>query len=136
MQFNTKSSFCPKQNLFSFEKYAELHMLMNDMMYEELGCYTEEALKKLFWQRVHLLISMYPKKSNPLAVFSFSLRLGLQNQQGEVTELSQFPLKNFLPHPRLDFRRSRGFGIGGSNFCDKRPLFRKWGTQSQRRMTL
>jgi hypothetical protein len=32
MQFNIKSGFCPKQNLFSFEKYAEVHMHMNDMM--------------------------------------------------------------------------------------------------------
>jgi hypothetical protein len=32
MQFNTKLGFCPKQNLFSFEKYAEVHMHMNDMM--------------------------------------------------------------------------------------------------------
>jgi hypothetical protein len=32
MQFNTKSGFCPKQNLFIFEKYAEVHMHMNDMM--------------------------------------------------------------------------------------------------------
>jgi hypothetical protein len=40
MQFNTKSSFYPKQNLFSFEKYAEMHMHMNGMMYEELGCYS------------------------------------------------------------------------------------------------
>jgi hypothetical protein len=31
-QFNIKSGFCPKQNLFSFEKYAEVHMHMNDMM--------------------------------------------------------------------------------------------------------
>jgi hypothetical protein len=32
MQFNIKSGFCPKQNLFSVEKYAEVHMHMNDMM--------------------------------------------------------------------------------------------------------
>jgi hypothetical protein len=39
MQFNTTLGFYPKQNLFSFEKYAEVHMHMNGMMYEELGCY-------------------------------------------------------------------------------------------------
>jgi hypothetical protein len=32
MQFNIKSDFCPKQNLFSLEKYVEVHMHMNDMM--------------------------------------------------------------------------------------------------------
>jgi hypothetical protein len=40
MQVNIKSGFCPKQNIFSFEKYAEMHMQMNGMMNEELGCYT------------------------------------------------------------------------------------------------
>jgi hypothetical protein len=39
MQFNTNLGFCPKQNLFSIEKYAEVHMHMNGMMYEGLGCY-------------------------------------------------------------------------------------------------
>jgi hypothetical protein len=40
MQFNTNLDFCPKQILFSFEKYAEVHMHMNGRMNKELGCYT------------------------------------------------------------------------------------------------
>jgi hypothetical protein len=47
MQFNTKSIFCPKQNLFSYEKYAEVHMHMNDMMNEDLGCYIVGAVSML-----------------------------------------------------------------------------------------
>jgi hypothetical protein len=45
MQFNIKLCFCPKQNIFSFEKYAEVHMHMNGMMNEELGCYKTNPLK-------------------------------------------------------------------------------------------
>jgi hypothetical protein len=52
----------------------------------------EAASKKLGGLGVHLW--MYPKKSRPPGTFSSSLCLGLQNQQGEETELSRFPLKN------------------------------------------
>jgi hypothetical protein len=36
-EFNINLGFCPKQILFSFEKYADVHMHMNGMMNEELG---------------------------------------------------------------------------------------------------
>jgi hypothetical protein len=52
----------------------------------------EADSKKLGGLGVHLC--MYPKKSHPPDAFSTSLHLGLQNQQGEEIELSQFPLKN------------------------------------------
>jgi hypothetical protein len=51
---------------------------------------------------------MYPRKSNLLGIFAFSLNLGFQIQLGEATKWSHSPPENHRLHPHPDSQKPRG----------------------------